>query len=121
MESRGIYRKIPKFCPLLESTSNIECVEGQDRMDCVRRIHKGTAHFGVLSSEDLVAARWYSVEMLVAAELRAHDSPFEYEIVAVVDNEANIHTASELRGARMCHPGYGLKNHWTEVLANVSE
>ncbi|EDW48101.1 transferrin isoform X1 [Drosophila sechellia] len=121
VESRGVYRKTPKFCPLLEAKSNIECVIGVDRLDCVRRIHKGTAHFGVLTSEDLVAARWASVEILVASELRSHESHFEYEIVAVVDNNANIHTVHDLRGARLCHPGYGLGNHWTEVLANYFE
>ncbi|XP_034654339.1 transferrin [Drosophila subobscura] len=121
VESRGIYRKTPKFCPLLEAKSNIECVIGVDRLDCVRRIHKGTAHFGVLTSEDLVAARWASVEILVASELRSHESNFEYEIVAVVDNQANIHTVHDLRGAKLCHPGYGLGSHWTEVLANYFE
>lgn len=120
VESRGIYRKAPKFCPQLEATSNIECVLGVDRMDCVRRIHKGTAHFGVLTSEDLIAARWASAEILVASEMRSHESPFEYEIVAVVNNDAGIHTVHDLRGAKLCHPGYGLENHWTEVLANVS-
>ncbi|KAH8336914.1 hypothetical protein KR059_008377 [Drosophila kikkawai] len=121
VESRGIYRKTPKFCPQLEAKSNIECVIGVDRLDCVRRIHKGTAHFGVLTSEDLVAARWASVEILVASELRSHESNFEYEIVAVVDNQANIHTVHDLRHAKLCHPGYGLGNHWTEVLANYFE
>lgn len=119
VESLGNYRKAPKFCPLLKATSNIECVSGVDRLDCVRRIHKGTAHFGVLTSEDLVAARWASVEILVASELRSHQSPFEYEIVAVVNNDAGIHTVNDLHGAKLCHPGYGLDHHWTEVLANV--
>ncbi|KAH8421048.1 hypothetical protein KR222_005741 [Zaprionus bogoriensis] len=121
VESRGIYRKAPKFCPQLEATSNIECVLGVDRMDCVRRIHKGTAHFGVLTSEDLIAARWASVEILVASEMRSHESPFEYEVVAVVNNDADIHTVHDLRGAKLCHPGYGLDNHWTEVLADYFE
>ncbi|XP_030387941.1 transferrin [Scaptodrosophila lebanonensis] len=121
VESRGVYRKTAKFCPQLEATSNIECVIGVDRLDCVRRIHKGTAHFGVLTSEDLVAARWASVEILVASELRSHEAHFEYEVVAVVDNEANIHTVHDLRGAKLCHPGHGLNNHWTEVLANYFE
>ncbi|KAH8355287.1 hypothetical protein KR093_010339 [Drosophila rubida] len=121
VESRGTYRKAPKFCPQLEATSNIECVIGVDRLDCVRRIHKGTAHFGVLTSEDLIAARWASVEILVASELRSHVSHFEYEIAAVVDNNAGIHTVHDLRGAKLCHPGYGLENHWTEVLANYLE
>ena len=44
---------------------------------------------------------------------------FDYQIVAVIDNEADIHTVNDLKGSRFCHPGYGLENHWTEVLANV--
>lgn len=46
-------------------------------------------------------------------------APFQYEIVAIVDNEANINNVQELRGSKLCHPGHGLQSHWTEVLANV--
>ncbi|XP_055920328.1 transferrin [Eupeodes corollae] len=121
VEGRGNYRKTPLFCPTLEAQTNMECVVGLDRLDCVRRIHKGTAHFGVFSSEDLVAARWATVEILVTSELRFHDTPFEYEVVAVVDNEADIHSVYDLRQAKLCHPGHALEHHWTEVLANYFE
>lgn len=63
VEGRGTYKKATKFCPILEQTSKVECVIGIDRLDCLRRIHKGSAHFGVFSSEDLVAARWAGVEV----------------------------------------------------------
>lgn len=49
---------------------------GVDRLDCVRRINKGSAHFGVFSSEDLVAARWAGVEVLVTSEMRFHKRKF---------------------------------------------
>lgn len=78
VEGRGTYRKANKHCPTLEQKSNIECVVGIDRMDCLRRIHKGTAHFGVFSSEDLVTARWAGIEVLVTNEMRYHNS--EYQI-----------------------------------------
>lgn len=119
MESKGAYRKTDKYCPILEKNSNIECVVGVDRLDCVRRINKGQAHFGVFSSEDLVAARWAGSEILVTNELRFNSEPFEYQVVAIVDNEANIHTAADLRGSKFCHPGKGLENHWTDILADV--
>lgn len=48
-------------------------------------------------------------------------APFQYEIVAIVANDADINSVHDLRGSRFCHPGHGLKNHWTDVLANVSE
>lgn len=37
-----------------------------------------------------------------------------------MDNEAHINTARELKGSKFCHPGHGIQNHWTEVLADVS-
>lgn len=46
-------------------------------------------------------------------------APFEYEIVAIVDNEADINSIYDLRGSKFCHPGHGLQSHWTEILANV--
>lgn len=73
VESRGTYRKTTKHCPILEKNSNFECVIGLDRLDCLRRIHKGSAHFGVFSSEDLVAARWAGVEILITNEMRFND------------------------------------------------
>ncbi|XP_055715738.1 transferrin [Phlebotomus papatasi] len=121
LDGRGSFNKSHKYCPILEETSNIECVIGVDRLDCVRRINKGSAHFGVFSAEDLIAARWAGVEVLVTNEMRFNHAPFEYEIVAVVDNEAGINTPHDLRGSKFCHPGHGLHNHWTDVLANYFE
>ena len=51
--------------------------------------------------------------------MRFHPRPFEYEVVAIVDNEAGINSAQDLRGSKFCHPGHGLQNHWTDILANV--
>lgn len=45
--------------------------------------------------------------------------PFQYEVVAVVANDAHINSVHDLRGSRFCHPGHGLSSHWTDILANV--
>lgn len=119
--NRGTFRKTEKYCPILEKDTNIQCIVGVDRLDCVRRIQKGFAHFGIFSSEDLVAARWAGVEVLVTSELRFHSEPFEYDVVAVVDNEAEINTAADLRGSRFCHPGKGMENHWNDIIADYFE
>lgn len=76
VEGRGSYKRGFKNCPILEAKTNIECVIGVDRLDCVRRISKGKADFGVFSAEDLVAARWAGVEVLITSELRFHPSNF---------------------------------------------
>lgn len=46
---------------------------GLDRLDCLRRISKGTAHFGVFSPEDLIAAQWAGVDVLITSEMRFND------------------------------------------------
>ncbi|KFB37544.1 AGAP011169-PA-like protein [Anopheles sinensis] len=121
VEGSGNYKKGAQNCPTLERNSNVRCVFGLDRLDCLRKIHKGTADFAAFYPEDFLAARWSGVDILVTSELRFHNEHFEYQIVVVVDNEAEINTARELRGSKFCHPGHGLKNHWTEVLADYFE
>lgn len=49
-----------------ESTEYFHC----DRLDCLRRISKGTADFSVFSAEDLVTAVNTQVEVLLINELR---------------------------------------------------
>lgn len=73
VEARGTYRKATKNCPILESKSNIKCVIGTDRLDCMRRISKGTAHFGVFSPEELLAAKWSGADVLITSEMRFND------------------------------------------------
>lgn len=73
MEARGTYRKATKNCPILEAKSNIKCVIGTDRLDCMRRINKGTAHFGVFSPEELLAAKWSGADVLITSEMRFND------------------------------------------------
>lgn len=47
--------------------------------------------------------------------------PFEYELVAVVSNDAGINSVNDLRGSKFCHPGHGLESQWSEILGNVSD
>lgn len=89
VEGRGTYKKTAIYCPILEQkNSNIECVIGLDRLDCLRRIHKGSAHFGVFSSEDLVAAQWAGVEVLVTSEMRFNNGkPQKIQIASNIEIE----------------------------------
>lgn len=116
-------------------------LQSLDRLDCLRRIHKGKADFGVFTAEDLVAAANSEIDVLLTNELRFSsgnrtavnhrvlvlnrffskqlDQKFEYELVAVVANAANIRQKHDLRGKRYCHPGYGYEADWTRILSNV--
>ncbi|XP_063702608.1 transferrin [Culicoides brevitarsis] len=123
-EPEDVYNKRQKYCETLKMSSKVSCIWGVDRLDCIRRVQKGQADFSVFSSEDLLAARWAAADILVTSELRYHNSKFEYDIVAVVDNEAKIHSVNDLRGAKYCHGhgfGLGMKSHWTKVISNYLE
>lgn len=45
--------------------------------------------------------------------------PFDYEVVAVVSNDAQINSVHDLRGSKLCHPGHGMKASWTDIVSNV--
>ncbi|KAF5299510.1 hypothetical protein FQR65_LT01093 [Abscondita terminalis] len=122
VDGRGSFRKAAKYCPVLDGPdSKVECVIGLDRLDCLRKISKGKADFAVFAAEDLVAASNLRVEVLVTNEMRYTNDQYEYEVVAVVDNDANIKTRYDLRDKRFCHPGYGYEADWTQILANYLE
>lgn len=121
VENRGSFRRTEKYCPTIENQTNIECIIGVDRLDCARRISKGYAHFGVFSSEDLVSARWAAFQILVTNELRFHAEEFEFDVVVIVDNEANINSATDLKNSRLCHPGKGLNDNWNDIISDYLE
>lgn len=115
VEGRGSYKRAPKYCPILdEEESGVECVLGSDRLDCLRRISKGTVDFGVFSPEDLIAAQWADIDVLVTNELRLRDRPFERNVVAIInrrilpDSSSNLHAV--LKNRTLCHPGVGLED-----------
>lgn len=66
-----------------------------------------------LFNEFILSPFFLSLSHLIA-------DPFEYEVVAIVANDAGINSVNDLRGSRFCHPGHGLSSHWTDILANVS-
>lgn len=121
VENRGAFRRTEQYCPTLEKLGNIDCIVGVDRLDCARRIHKGYAHFGVFSSEDLVGARWASLEILVTNQIKFRKEEFEYDVVVMVDNGANIHSAADLKNSRLCHPGKGLDPTWNDIIGDYME
>ncbi|KAK5650025.1 hypothetical protein RI129_001054 [Pyrocoelia pectoralis] len=122
VDGRGSFRKAAKYCPILDGPdSKVECIIGLDRLDCLRRISKGKADFSVFTPEDLVTASTLQVEVLVTNEMRYTNDAFEYEVVAVIDDEARIKTRYDLRDKRLCHPGYGYEADWTQILANYLE
>ncbi|CAH0730408.1 unnamed protein product, partial [Brenthis ino] len=107
---RGPLKRAETFCPILdEEKSGVECVLGADQLDCLRRISKGTVDFGVFSPEDLVAAQWANIDVLVTNEIRIRRRPFERSIVSVINRriipEHESSLDGVLRNTTLCHPG----------------
>ncbi|CAG9789710.1 unnamed protein product [Diatraea saccharalis] len=112
VEGRGAFKRASKYCPVLDAEkSGVECVLGTDRLDCLRRINKGTVDFGVFSPEDLVAAQWANIDVLVTNELRTRARPFERSIVAVANkrilSEGVTSLHNIMKNTTLCHPGVG--------------
>ncbi|CAG9574239.1 unnamed protein product [Danaus chrysippus] len=113
VEGRGPFKRGATFCPILEEEkSGVECVLGADQLDCLRRISKGTVDFGVFSPEDLIAAQWADIDVLVTNEIRQRHRPYERRIVSVVNRrilfESEASLSNVLRNSTLCHPGVGV-------------
>ncbi|XP_050305304.1 transferrin [Anthonomus grandis grandis] len=123
VDGKNDHKQSRQYCPRLDQEdSPVECVVATDRLDCLRRIHKGRADFGVFTPEDLVAAANSDVDILLTNEIRYFpDTKFEIEIVAVFSNSAGIRSKHDLPGKKYCHPGYGYEADWTRILANYFE
>ncbi|VEN49497.1 unnamed protein product [Callosobruchus maculatus] len=122
VDGKGDFKKSSKYCPDLDKPeSGVECVLAFDRLDCLRRISKGTADFAVFYPEDLLAANLAGVEILVTNELRYTRDKYEYEMVAVIANTAKIETRHDLVATQLCHPGFGPKSDMNKILANYFE
>lgn len=122
VDGRGKFKKSQIYCSKLDSLdSKVECVVALDRLDCLRRISKGTVDFSVFTPEDLVTSENAGVEILLTNEVRFTKNPYDYQVVAVIDNNSGIKSRHDLKGKRYCHPGYGYETDWTTILSNFFE
>ncbi|XP_069363596.1 transferrin-like isoform X2 [Maniola hyperantus] len=115
VEGRGPFKRGATFCPLLDDEkSGLECVLGTDQLDCLRRIGKNTVDFGVFSPEDLIAAQWADIDVLVTDELRNRFRPYARSIVAVVNRRILPDRPTSLdfvlRNTTLCHPVVGVND-----------
>lgn len=91
--------------------SGIKCIEAVDRIRCLKEIVAGRADFGVFKAEDLYLASLISnasvQELVVTNEFRLFkNQKFEFDMVSLVTNDAHITSLTDLKGKRLCHPGF---------------
>lgn len=111
-------RNIDRHCPKFDTPeSKMECVIGNDRFNCLRRLTTGTADFTVLEPEDLVAASGYrEYNILVTNELRLFQAEkVLFEMVVLVNKD--VKSIWNLKGKRFCHPGLDTTNEWTKAFS----
>lgn len=123
VDGKGRFKKSEKYCPKLDQPgSKVECVVAVDRLDCLRRLAKRSVDFSVFTAEDIMTAENAGIEdILLINELRFTPELFEYQVVAVIDNRANIKSRHDLKDKKFCHPGYGYEADWTRILSNYLE
>ncbi|KAJ9583794.1 hypothetical protein L9F63_021884, partial [Diploptera punctata] len=119
-------KRTNKYCGILDKPdSKATCVLAQSRLDCLSKILKGKADFGLFEAEDLVIAANYnkdeSVPVLVTNEFQYLKKPFSSEMVAIVRRSANITRISQLQGQKLCLPGYGHENEYENIMSKFFE
>ncbi|XP_078033329.1 transferrin 3 isoform X2 [Augochlora pura] len=118
VESVHTAKNIRQFCPQLNTPgSQVECVIGNDRFNCLRRLTTNTADLTVLEPEDLVAASPYrEYNILVTNELRLFQTEKErFKVVVLVNKD--VKSIWNIKGKRFCHPGLDTTDDWTKAFS----
>ncbi|XP_071866002.1 transferrin 3 isoform X1 [Bombus fervidus] len=118
VESIHTTKRVRELCKqLVISGSQVECVIGNDRFNCLRRLTMAKADFTVMEPEDLVAASAYNeYNILVTNELRMlPDEKQRYEMVVIVSKD--VRNIWDVKGKRFCHPGLDTTDDWTNAFS----
>ncbi|XP_052866400.1 transferrin [Anopheles cruzii] len=89
----------------------LDCVAGNDRLDCLRKVQARDADFLAVDPEDVyVALQMDNTDFGVFAEVRTLEEPaaeFRYEGIVLVRRADGFTSMADLRGKKSCHTGYG--------------
>lgn len=120
VKSEHTSKRITSFCPKLVE-SPIQCVIEPDRFSCLRRIIEGEADFTVVEPEELIAIKnYYLYKVLVTNELKLTQyEPDRFKIVAIAHK--NIQRTWDIKGKRLCHPGFNTVDDWSAVFSTYLE
>ncbi|KAK7583899.1 hypothetical protein V9T40_004862 [Parthenolecanium corni] len=108
---------------------DIQCTFEIDRLRCLERLLADTADFGVFKAEDLFLAPFLNHvnagNLVVTNEMRqSMNQSFEFDMVVLVSNGVPVNSLSDLKGLRLCHPGFdenGWLYDWSEIFSQYFE
>ncbi|KAH0952965.1 hypothetical protein HN011_010853 [Eciton burchellii] len=112
-------RKKHSLCSKL-TPSPVQCSTDIDRFGCLRQIIAGKADFTVIEAEDLITLRNYNTyNILITNELRFLPNEAQFEIVAIAQKD--VQHIWELKGKRLCYPGFDIGDDVTKVFLTYFE
>lgn len=114
VETEHNSKRIVSLCSSL-AESPITCIIETDRFSCIRRIIKNNVDFTVLEPEELVAIKnYYLYKVLVTNELKLTQHETERFQIVVIAHK-NVQRIWDIKGKRLCHPGFNAINDWSDV------
>ncbi|VVC35460.1 Hypothetical protein CINCED_3A020998 [Cinara cedri] len=127
VKNNGISEKTKDYCPPLnkEKSSQVECEFANDRLHCIRKILNGKADFGVFHVEEISYATKWNEYLSITNEIRLFEKEkFDYSMVVLVNEDANIKNLNDLKGKRLCHPGFfegETASGWSNIISQYFE
>ncbi|XP_060834228.1 transferrin-like isoform X1 [Rhopalosiphum padi] len=126
MSNRG-NDKTRDHCPPLsvDKSSQVECVFATDKLHCLRKILNGEADFGVFQAEEISYATQWNDYLSITNEIRLFENEkFDYNMVVLINEDAGIKNLNDLKGKRLCHPGFYKGepgNGWSNLISQYFE
>ncbi|UYV72026.1 MFI2 [Cordylochernes scorpioides] len=109
------------YCPGLEADTNLECIYGKDKLDCIKKVDEGKADLMEVDAHDIyIAGHWYNLEP-IAHQYYSREREFRYQSVVLVKKNLNIGALDGLKNRKACFTGVGRTAGWELPLAVLRE
>uniref|UniRef100_A0A1V1FVP3 Transferrin n=1 Tax=Reticulitermes speratus TaxID=60591 RepID=A0A1V1FVP3_9NEOP len=105
---------------LQENASKVICIRVSGATDCALKLERGEADFGIFTAEEAILMSKFDTQeqRVVFAEIRpTHlitEENFQFETVAIVEEEKFRGTLKDLKGMQFCHPGFNKPQRRTD-------
>ncbi|UYV72025.1 MFI2 [Cordylochernes scorpioides] len=108
-------------CPGLEADTNLECIYGKDKLDCIKKVAEGKADLMEVDEHDIyIAGRWYNLAP-IAHQYYSREREFRYQSVVLVKKNLNIDALDGLKNRKACFTGVGRTAGYELPLAVLRE
>lgn len=103
--------KFDQVCQQLDRSGLFSCDKIKNNVECILDVNNKFASFGVITADEAaIAAPILQDNINVIGEIRPADrsaNKTDYDIVVIFRTDSSINKPADVKGKKLCHPGFG--------------